>query len=281
MKAEKKYQMSKYLSTLESFKRINSEALEIIGRWRNSHKNVIDKINANGTHDVVTEVDIAIEELTNKICQEFTPGIKVFGEESFKQDFSTTTDPFYIVVDPIDGTKEFVNGSIDWSISICAVENGTPVVASIYMPDRNEVFTALKSLGIKLNGIPLIKGKDGINKKIAVSPRQIGNEVISEMIMATGYEPIKIPALTPKVCAILRGDVSAAVYFKQDGQSATLWDYAASVLLINEFGGKISSLTGQDLPFIGSKIIHKDGWVAINDLNEHSKLLLSLNRVCL
>ncbi|PIY72445.1 hypothetical protein COY87_00950 [Candidatus Roizmanbacteria bacterium CG_4_10_14_0_8_um_filter_33_9] len=271
----------KYLSTLEAFKIINTGALEIVNKWRAGQKNVLDKVNANGVHDVVTEVDLAIEELTSKISKEFIPGVRIFGEENFRQDFSVTTEPFYIVIDPIDGTKEFVKGSTDWSISICAVENGIPVVSSVFMPDRNEVFTAIKGEGTKLND-RLLMVNGNAPSEIAVSPRQIKDENIAKRILTSAHKPIEVPALTPKICAILRGDVSAAVYFSQKGQSASLWDYAASVLLINEFGGKITSLTGKKLPFIGSEVIYKEGWLATNDPIRHSELLLCLSgAVCI
>lgn len=262
---------------VDAFNIINTESLKVISSWRLGQRKIMDKINANGVHDVVTEVDISIEELATSICNELLPEIKVFGEENFKHDFSITDQPLYIVIDPIDGTKEFVKGTSDWSISICAVENGIPIISSIFMPDRNEVFTTIKGQGVNLNNRK-ITNFDSISKSIAVSPRQLSDNLILEKINLTGYVPIEVSALTPKICAILRGDVSSAVYFKQDGQSASLWDYAASVLLIKEFGGKITSLTGSELPFAGSNVIHKDGWLASNDLDAHKKLLLCLNR---
>lgn len=278
MKIEEETKMAvDYQLALNAFKIINTEAVGIIAKWRTGQKNILDKINANGVHDIVTEVDLAIEELAGRVIDDLIPGIRVFGEENFKHDFSVTKEPFYIVIDPIDGTKEFVKGSTDWSISICAVEDGIPVVSSVFMADKNEVFTAIKGRGIKLNDKPII-ANNKVSNKIAVSPRQIKDEVFANKIQGSHYEPIGVPALTPKICAILRGDVSAAVYFKQNGQSASLWDYAASVLLINEFGGKIISLTGEDLPFVGDKLIHKEGWLAATDQAKYSELLFLLEK---
>lgn len=270
--------MSTYSSILDSLRRINSESLNIVSDWRSSQKRILDKVNANGVHDVVTEVDLAIEELTKKILEETIPGVQVFGEESFKQDFSITNDSFYIVVDPIDGTKEFIKGSSDWSISICAVKNGTPVVASVYMPDRNELFTCIKGSGVKINDSPLVKTQNNIHK-IAVSPRQIKDASVSEIIASSGYHPVEIPALTPKICSLLRGEVSSAVYFKQDGQSTSLWDYAASVLLVSEYGGKMLSLSGSVLPFSGEEVVHRDGWLATDSSEKHKDLLACLQSI--
>jgi len=114
------------------------------------------------------------------------------------------------------------------------------------------------------------------NGKIAVSPRQIKDPVFGESIRRTGLVAAEVSALTPKICAILRGEVQSAVYFPQDGQSAALWDYAAGVLLVQEFGGRISSLCGADLPFRGADIIHKKGWLATREI-DHTQLLACLN----
>ncbi len=257
---------------LSRFNEVNVEAINIIRQWRAGQKRVLDKVNANGAHDVVTDVDITIESLTR---QTFADTIPVFGEEGFNNDAYVVEKPLYIVVDPIDGTKEFAKGSNEWSISLCAVQNGVPIVASIFMPDKGECFTAIKNKGVRLNGLPL-KSQQANNGKIAVSPRQIKDPVFGESIRRTGLVAAEVSALTPKICAILRGEVQSAVYFPQDGQSAALWDYAAGVLLVQEFGGRISSLCGADLPFRGADIIHKKGWLATREI-DHTQLLACLN----
>lgn len=259
---------------LARFNEINQAAISAINQWRLGQKEIIDKVNINGAHDVVTGVDIAIEDITNETFSGIAP---VFGEENFKSDFSLVEKPLYIVVDPIDGTKEFVKGSDEWSISLCAVQNGEPIIASIFMPDKHQHFTATKGKGLRLNG-SILQPSDSIRKRIAVSPRQIKDPRIIEYITKSGLDPLEVSALTPKICAILRGEVNAAAYFPQQGQSAALWDYAAGVLLIQESGGKITSICGSDLPFRGSDIIHKKGWLATRNI-DHNSLLACLSGV--
>ncbi|SRR3989344_1976650 len=264
-----------YSELLKSFEGIGLISIDIISSWRANHGAVLDKINANGVHDVVTDVDIAIEELTRQTIENSTSGIKVLGEESFKQDFTPTEEPFYVVVDPIDGTREFINGTQDWSISICAVENNIPVVASVFLPDKNELFTSIRGSGVWLNGKPFYPQLEK-NGLIGVSPRQIKEDAFKSKIERSQLTPTHISALTPKICAILRGDIEAAVYFEQEGVSAALWDYAAVHLLIHEYGGRMTSLTGEELPFSGNEVIHKKGWVAVADKSNHDQLLACL-----
>uniref|UniRef100_A0A7V3J9Y8 Inositol monophosphatase n=1 Tax=candidate division CPR3 bacterium TaxID=2268181 RepID=A0A7V3J9Y8_UNCC3 len=260
---------------LQSFLEINQLAVTLVNEWRSGLHNVFTKTNANGVTDVITEVDRGIERLAIDTLQKIAPDVGVFGEENFKYDFSTTLNPQYFVVDPIDGTKEFVRGSSEWSISLCLVENGKPTAASVYMPDKQHLFTAVSGKGAKFNGIRL-QPKNDNPKRIGVSPRQIKEELFRTAIDDSGFEPIMISALTPKICALLRGEVDAAVYFPQEGQSAALWDYAASVLLVSEAGGQITSLCGNELPFVGEGVIHKKGWLATRFPSDHSRLLSCL-----
>lgn len=261
-----------YRQIENKFYEINLQAIAIVKKWREGNRQINSKINANGKQDVVTDADIEIQDYTTRL---FNGSIPVFGEESFKNDFSITYEPFYIVIDPIDGTKEFAKGGSDWSISLCAVENGKPVISSLFMPDRNELFTAVKGHGVYLNGLPL-PILESATKRLAVSPRQISVPEFNQSIIQSGSFPIEVPALTPKICALLRGEVDSAVYFPQLGQSASLWDYAASVLLVHEFGGRMSSLCGKELPFRGSEIIHKCGWLATRSQDSHNELLACL-----
>jgi len=263
-----------YRQIESKFCEINLQALEIVKMWRDGDHRINSKINANGKQDVVTDADNAIQDFTTRLFDGLLP---VFGEESFKNDFSITYEPLYVVIDPIDGTREFARGEDNWSISLCAVENGKPVVASLFMPDKNELYTATVGSGVYLNGIPFRNPHElPETNKTAISPRQAVNPEFSQLILDSGLSAVCIPALTPKICALLRGDVDSSVYFPQLGQSASLWDYAASVLLVQEIGGRMTSLCGNDLPFSGSDIIHKRGWLATRSNDSHSRLLTCL-----
>jgi len=74
----------------------------------------------------------------------------------------------------------------------------------------------------------------------------------------------------------MRGEINAAVYFPQEGQSAILWDYAAAVLLVHEAGGQITSLCGNELSFSGEEVVHRKGWIATRSSIFHSLLLSCL-----
>jgi myo-inositol-1(or 4)-monophosphatase len=246
--------------------------------WREGPREVVEKININGQRDVVTRVDIAIEALAHSVLGLRMP---VYGEET--SDFAITDNHgLYAVIDPIDGTKELLNESAEWSISIAIMDAGVPIVASIYMPDRNEHYLAIKGLGLTLNGEQITRKNQGIGR-IAVSPRQYLDPMLSQKIVDIGHTAYPTPALTPKICAILRGDVDAAVYLPHNNRSASaaIWDYAAAPLLLSEIGGRISSCDGTDLPLDLQTINHHAGWVASSSNSTHATLLEHFGNITL
>ena len=97
------------------------------------------------------------------------------------------------------------------------------------------------------------KAQSGGISKIAVSPRQISE--FKSKIQRSGLRPVPVSTLTIKIVSILMGKVDAWIYFPQEGKSANVWDYAATILLLKEFGGKMTSLDGSAMPFGGQKRI--------------------------
>lgn len=268
-----------YEELRDKFALVGKQAKEMIDLWRGGSKDIIEKVNVNGLTDVVTQVEREIEILTASAVQELIPGTPLLGEESFHDNYHITEADTFVVIDPVDGTRQFISGSDEWSISICAVNKGQPVVGMVYMPDKNELYMATKGKGVLLNDIPLndfYSSRTQPPPTIAVSPRQIREENYGHKVLNTGLTPIGVASLTPKIGALLRGESQAAVYFPQAGQSASLWDYAAAYFLLEEAGGKMTSLTGEPLPFKGEGIIHREGWLAVANAKDYQRYLDSL-----
>jgi len=258
-------------SILNVFLEIATESDHLVDKWRSGNKQILTKININGVSDVVTELDLQIEENAKKILHKSYPRINFVGEETFKGDYSVFNGDYFIM-DPIDGTRPFINGSDEWSISLCVVSETEPMSGLLYLPDKKIMLTAIKGQGTKFNGSILSLGKDSNQEQyLGISPHQT---LIHQKYMEKSLlKPVSISALTPKITAILREQVSAAIYYPEEGKSALLWDYAAANLLIREAGGVMKSLTGDIMPYNTNKIIHKDGWIAAknNSLFEEIK----------
>lgn len=261
---------------LNVFCDINKDAAEIIRGWRSGNRQIYEKKSDKDVREVFTEADVAIEKMAKAKLSKAFPQSLLLGEEDFSKNKLGNNTELYFVIDPIDGTKQFIKDEDEWSISLAAIKNGIPIVASINMADKSETFTAIKSSGVFLNGIKLNNSGENDIKTLAVTSRQLSDAQNKRKIEGLGIPYKVIPAFTPKIGALLRGDVEAAVYFAQKGMSASLWDYAAAVLLVQEMGGTITSLDGSALPFSLDEVIHYDGWLATLDAGLHKKLLTKI-----
>lgn len=236
---------------------------------------IYSKINGDRQNEIVTSTDREVEHTISKYLFRVAPSIPVIGEEGFDGDFSAFSVQRYFVVDPIDGTAQFAKGDPDWAVSLALIEKQIPTIGILYFPARKQLFEARLGNGVFLNGEKhLVRRESRSSGYIGVSPRQILIPELMSKVESTGLRPKSISSLTPKIGALLTGEVDAAVYFQQEGKSAKVWDYAAASILLNEHRGTISSLEAypSSLRFSGEEVIHRSGWLAAKDLQLCEKL---------
>lgn len=254
---------------LSTFLVIARQSVDFVKEWRNGTKDVLSKINVNGQVDVVTLLDRQIEENAKNILSLKFQDFEFIGEEGFSGNCESFNHS-YFVMDPIDGTKPFVEGSGDWSISLCFVIDGVPYVGMLAIPDKSIIITSIKGQGLKLNNQLIKVDRLPLNSIIGVSPRQTGK--FNKTLINSMYLPKPMSALTPKIGAIINNEVDCAIYYPEDGKSASIWDYAAANFLISEGGGVMKSISGENLPYKGTGVIHKNGWIAAKNVTIYNKI---------
>ncbi|MBP1851580.1 inositol monophosphatase family protein [Rhizobium halophytocola] len=104
-------------------------------------------------HDVVSIADREVEQLIRTEIGRLFPEDGILGEEYGLEGGSSG---FTWVIDPIDGTSPFVNGMPSWCVSIAVLQDGNPVIGVIFAPCFDELYTAMKGDGARLNGKPLV-----------------------------------------------------------------------------------------------------------------------------
>jgi len=202
-------------------------------------------------HDLVTEVDRKIETEFRKFINKKFPDHKVIGEE-----FGTPTllkNDLVWIIDPIDGTTNYIQGLPMACISIGLWDNKGPLVGVVYNPILNELYTAQRGKGAFLNGRRLRVSK--INKfRLAYGGfgwgRDIAIAIKSFPLVISNTKKIRtLGSSTLEICLIARG-----VYDFLIQKRINIWDYAAAVLVLTEAGGHATDTRG--LPInIGSKSI--------------------------
>ncbi|MEZ5393102.1 MAG: inositol monophosphatase family protein [Bryobacterales bacterium] len=115
---------------------------------------VREKVRADGGRELVSDLDAAVERRLVEALREAFPEVPVLAEET-ENDAARLANDWCFVIDPIDGTKEFVEGRDGFSISVALAEQRRPVLGMLDFPARRQRFCAVRGEGATLNGEPL------------------------------------------------------------------------------------------------------------------------------
>lgn len=149
------------------------------------------------------------------------------------------------VVDPIDGTRDFIRGRTGWAVSVALVEDGAVTVAALAAPARGQLFAALKGRGAQCNGKRLrVSGSTTITGiRLPIDP---GNMVASFWPEPWDGEAVEKPnSLALRMAKVAAGEADAWM----EGRSIAEWDVAASALILAEAGGTVTDRAGRALVF--------------------------------
>jgi myo-inositol-1(or 4)-monophosphatase len=205
------------------------------------------KVNTKGPNDFVSEVDQAAEQAIIEILLQAYPGHGILAEESGRTHGAKNSEYIWII-DPLDGTTNFLHGFPVYAVSIALVHRGIVQQGVVYDPTRNDLFYASKGRGAFLN-----------DRRLRVSKRTR----IADALIGTGFpfrrgdnfkRYVKMFEEVMQQCAGLRRPGAAALdlcyvaagYY--DGFFETglnPWDIAAGSLMITEAGGLIGNFTGE------------------------------------
>jgi myo-inositol-1(or 4)-monophosphatase len=186
----------------------------------------------------VSEADIAVDRLLRERLTGEGDGFAWLSEESVDNPARLSARNVWIV-DPIDGTRAFLAGLPDWSVSAALVENGRPVVACLCAPATGELFMAIAGEGATRNGAAI-----ATTGGAALAQAQItGPKGLLERFAAVAPPLIVMPrvrSLALRFARIAQGACDIAFA----GDDSHDWDLAAADLLVHEAGGAMTDLGG-------------------------------------
>ncbi len=186
----------------------------------------------------VSEVDLAVNNLVRMRLSALLPDAGWLSEETADNADRLACARVWIV-DPIDGTRDFVRGRRGWAISIALVENGEPVIGVLDAPARDEVWRAEAGKGATLNGVKIRVGNrcefPGARVPTDSLPR-----VDSDLVAVTKPNSI---ALRIAMVAADEADLVATLRWGYE------WDIAAAALIASEAGASVSDAFGAPLAF--------------------------------
>jgi len=186
----------------------------------------------------VSDADIAVNRLLHERLMEESSAIAWLSEESV--DDTSRLDARYLwIVDPIDGTRAYLAGAPDWSISAALVENGRPVAACLYAPVSGEFFTAIANRGATCNGAAIATTAGASLEHLRIAgPRRLVERLVAREPSFTVVPRVRSLAL--RLARVARGGCDVAIA----GPNSHDWDLAAADLLVHEAGGVLAPVGG-------------------------------------
>lgn len=248
-----------------------------------------DSINSRekAPKDLVTEADVASQKRILEILTAERPTDNFLGEEDLSEEadlpgldrtVGAEADlkqlEYCWVIDPLDGTANYVHKLQTYSVSIALLNYGEPIVAAVYDPVMDDCYSATRGKGARVNGKPI---------------EHSGVEQLSRSLIAASFSA-GVQRGSPEVdrwvemlyeCQALRRLGSAALnlcYVAQGGldgywaTSVKIWDIAAGILVVREAGGTVTSIDG------GPLNIQEAKFIAAATENLHEQMIDVLNR---
>ncbi|MFI9389262.1 inositol monophosphatase family protein [Streptomyces bauhiniae] len=232
-------------------------ATEILPRFRRLAEHEVDQ--KSGPHDLVTDADRLAERRLTEELSALLPGSVVVGEEAVHAN-PTTYDairgdaPVWII-DPVDGTRQFVHGNDGFCTLVALAHRGTVLASWTYAPVRDQFATAVRGKGAFLDGERLFAGPPapGRDLAVAVSHPDYTTEDQKRALRALwtdGVAPRSCGSAGLEYLAIARGETDAVAFSWE-----AAWDHAAGLLLVEEAGGAHRTLTGEPFRITGGNAL--------------------------
>ena len=228
---------------------------------------------------IVTKTDVDSEKCIMEIISKKFPGHNLLGEET---GFQNKNSEFTWVVDPIDGTSNFAAGIAWFGVIICVLKNFKPIMAACYLPVNNQLYFAERGKGATLNGqtISVSKEKDLKNILVAYSldysdaPGKTEREAELIQKLVKNVRNLRSTNSLVDLCFTADGKLGACI-----NQTTKIWDIAGPSLLIEEAGGKVSDLSGNEFDFfISEENYHRNFEIVGSNNNLHTRVIRLINK---
>lgn len=246
------------MNMLEQIKDVVRQAGELICCAHHIEEDTLEK---NGPSDLVTKYDLAVQAFLRRELLRLLPEAGFLGEEGQTDTLPDT--PWIFVVDPIDGTTNFVRNLGYSNISVALVHNGKSEYGVVYNPFREEMYAARRGEGATLNDEPIHVSDYPADHGLALFGSTIYDRELTDRsfaMMRRLYDRCadfrRLASAALDLCQVAAG--RAEVFFECRLRP---WDVAAGSLILEEAGGVVSTLEGQPLD-----VLHNTSIFASNTL---------------
>ncbi len=226
------------------------EAGRIAGAFFRSGLKTSARSWSKGGGSPVTEADMAVDAFLKTRLSRAVPEAGWLSEE-------TADDPARLgrelvwIVDPIDGTRAFMSGSHDWSISIALLARGRPILGAVHAPAHDALYEARRGHGAWRDGVPLEASPATRLPDVSIVGPKALVDRLEQRVGELKRLP-RIPSLALRLVRVAEGSVDAGLV----SSNAADWDIAAGDLILEEAGGLLTRLDGPPPAYNQAEPIH-------------------------
>ncbi len=244
--------LTRELALAKKAARVAGEILR--GYWRRGGY----KIGSKGHDNPVTAADLEADRAIKNLLRDPFPGYGWLSEETADNDDRLECRRVWIV-DPLDGTKEFINGIPEFAVAIALVEDGVPVLGVTYNPVRREMYWAARGVGCHLNTRRVRVTHTRTLKRATVLASR-SETARGEWQAFRGMLKVSpTGSVAYKLAMVAAGKADAT--FTRSPKSE--WDIASGAALVIEAGGTITDIKGREIR-LNQRIVKLEGLIADN-----------------
>tara|TARA_Y100001978_G_scaffold31251_1_gene26942 strand:- start:1005 stop:1901 length:897 start_codon:yes stop_codon:yes gene_type:complete len=236
----------------------------------------IDIIKTKINHDPVTLADLEVNDMIIRRINEKYKGInwEILSEENVKDESICNTNAEWLwVLDPLDGTKDFIQGTNNYAMHLALNHKQTSYIGVVLIPEKDELWITdgdkLWCERRKKSYInPSLVNKKNLQEMILVTSKNHRNKTLNNLINKIGFKEIKVVgSIGCKIASIIRGESDIYICLSLPGGSSPKdWDFAAPEAILKAAGGSITNLDNQEL--IYGKSYFEQGGIIVATRNK-------------
>ena len=259
--------------------------LKILVVENSNNKSEIIKNKDN--EDPVTVVDLKVNELIiNRIKEKYKyTNWGILSEENvkIKSNYFDSNVDWLWVLDPLDGTKDFIQGTGNYAMHLALQYQNVPFIGVVLIPEKDELWIANgENVWCERRDGSLVENsispKVSLNEMTLVTSKNHNNHILEELIKKTCFKKvIKMGSIGCKIASIIRGESDIYISLSLPGMSAPKdWDFAAPEAILKAFGGAITNLNNKELSYNKTNFEQRGIIVACNNRDVQKKVCAEL-----
>ena len=278
---------------IDDLRNFSWEASDILLYYSQIIKDANNKSNIlsnNNINDPVTVADLKVNEIIIKNIKEKYKNVnwEILSEESVKikaNNFAGNSDWTW-VLDPLDGTKDYIQGTSDYAMHLALNYKQKPYIGIVLIPDKEELWIANgnetwyeKRDGLKIK--PNLSQNKYLKNMTLITSKNHSNDVLKNLIKEIHFKEVKIMgSIGCKISSILRGESDIYICLSLHGQSSPKdWDFAAPEAILKACGGAITNLDNEELIY-GKANFKQDGIIiASSNINMHKRICSEIKEI--